>query len=110
MNLEAEAYIERFEYLRNEFKEAIHQKSPDDLIWKPTAHPQVETNSAYVLVTHVAGSEAYHIHELVGKIHRHLMGKGSRGKSIPTSREGVVKEIQRDPYGGKQPAEREGLK
>ena len=68
MNLEAEAYIERFEYLRNEFKEAIHQKSPDDLIWKPKGLPQVETNSAYVLVTHVAGSEAYHIHELVGKI------------------------------------------
>ena len=68
MNLEAEAYIERFEYLRNEFKEAIHQRSPDELIWKPTEHPQVETNSAYVLITHVAGSEAYHIHELVGKI------------------------------------------
>ena len=72
MNLEAEAYIERFEYLRNEFKEAIHQRSPNELIWKPTQllypSPQVETNSAYVLITHVAGSEAYHIHELVGKI------------------------------------------
>ena len=68
MNIEAEAYIERFEYLRNEFKEAIHQRSPDELVWKPTQHPQVETNSAYVLITHVAGSEAYHIHELVGKI------------------------------------------
>ena len=65
MTSESQAYLERLDYLRNAFKEEIRDMTPEELAWKPLDE---DTNSAYVLATHVAGTEAYHIHQLVGGI------------------------------------------
>ena len=65
MTSEAEGYLERLDYLRNEFKKEIRDMSPEELAWKPL---EEDTNSPYVLATHVAGTEAFHIHQLVGGI------------------------------------------
>ena len=68
MTTETEAYLERLDYVRNEFKKEIRDMSPEELAWQPLGE---DTNSAYVLATHVAGTEAYHIHQLVGGIDVH---------------------------------------
>ena len=68
MTSETEAYLERLDYLRDEFKKEIRNMSPEELAWKPL---DGDTNSPYVLATHVAGTEAFHIHQLVGGIDAH---------------------------------------
>ena len=65
MTSESAAYLERLDYLRDEFKKEIRNMSPEELAWKPLGE---DTNSANVLATHVAGTEAFHIHQLVGGI------------------------------------------
>ena len=65
MTSESAAYLERLDYLRDEFKKEIRNMGPEELAWKPLGE---DTNSPYVLATHVAGTEAFHIHQLVGGI------------------------------------------
>ena len=63
MATESQAYIERLDYLRNEVKKAIQGMSTEELNWAPR---DKDTNSACVLVTHIAGTEGFWIHQMVG--------------------------------------------
>lgn len=65
MTTEAEVYIDRLDYLRNEVKKAIHGMSAEELSWAPLP---ADTNSPCVLATHIAGSESRSIHQVVGGI------------------------------------------
>lgn len=65
MTTEAEVYIDRLDYLRNEVKKAIHGMTAEELNWAP---PPADTNSPCVLVTHIAGSESRSIHQAIGGI------------------------------------------
>ena len=72
MTTEAQAYIERLDYLRNEVKKEIHGMSTEELNWAPLAS---DTNSACALATHIAGTEGFWIHQVVG------------GRDVPRDRE-----------------------
>lgn len=65
MATEAEVYIDRLDYLRNEVKKAIHGMSAQEVNWAPLP---TDTNSPCVLATHIAGSESRSIHQMVGGI------------------------------------------
>ena len=60
---EVEGYIDLLRELRAGFLEAALSFPPDALNWRP---PIPETNSIYVLATHVLGAEAWWIHEIIG--------------------------------------------
>ena len=60
---EVEGYIELLRELRAGFLEAALGFPPAALNWRP---PIPETNSIYVLATHVLGAETWWIHEIVG--------------------------------------------
>ena len=66
MTSETKAYLERLDYLRDEFKKEIRNMSPEELAWKPLGE---DTNSAYVLATHVAGTRSLS-HPPTGRRHR----------------------------------------
>lgn len=63
MDAEIEEYIKVFDYMRGEVKKAIQGMGPEELNWTPL--PQ-DTNSAAVLLTHLAGAESFRIHQVVG--------------------------------------------
>lgn len=63
MATESEAYIDRLDYLRNEIKKAIGDMSVEALNWTPLPE---DTSSPCVLATHIAGSESFWIHQVVG--------------------------------------------
>ncbi len=65
MATEAEVYIDRLDYLRNEIKKAIGGMSVEALNWTPLPE---DTSSPCVLATHIAGSESFWIHQVVGGI------------------------------------------
>lgn len=91
MTTETEGYLERLDYLRNEFKKEIRDMSPEELAWQPL---DADTNSAYVLATHVAGTEAYHIHQLVGGIdvNRNREAEFATGGTDPSHLESILNE------------------
>ncbi len=91
MTSETEAYLERLDYLRDEFKKEIRNMSTEELAWQPLDE---DTNSAYVLATHVAGTEAYHIHQLVGGIdvHRDREAEFAAGGMDPSHLEQMLSE------------------
>ena len=60
---EVEGYISSLRDLRDEMLKHIAALEPDALNWKP---PAADTNSIYVLATHVAGSERFWIQQVVG--------------------------------------------
>ncbi len=63
MVTEAEACIERLDYLRGEAKKELRGMNADALNWKP---PIPDTNSPAALIAHMCGTEAQWIHEFVG--------------------------------------------
>ncbi len=63
MVTEAEACIERLDYLRNEAKKELRGMNAEALNWRPGAP---DTNSPAAIVTHMCGTEAQWIHEFVG--------------------------------------------
>ena len=65
---EAQAYLERLDYLRGEIKNTIHEMTQEELNWAPL---EKDTNSAWVLAVHAAGTESFWIHQMVGGIDAH---------------------------------------
>ncbi len=62
---EVEGYIQQLRQLRAEMLKWCEGLPPEGLNWTP---PVKDTNSIYVLATHVAGSEAWWLHQIVGGI------------------------------------------
>ena len=91
MTTETEAYLERLDYLRDEFKKEIRNMSPEELAWQPLGE---DTNSAYVLATHVDGTEAYHSHQLLGciNVHRNREAEFAAGGVDPSHLERILNE------------------
>ena len=65
MTTEAEAYIERLDYLLGEVKNAIQGMSQEELNWVPLP---TDTKSPCVLASHIAGSVGFWVHQVVGGI------------------------------------------
>ena len=65
MTTETEGYAEWLDHLTDEVKKAIQGMSAGELEWTPL---EDDTNSPCVIATHIAGTVAYHIHQLVGGI------------------------------------------
>ena len=65
MSAEIEAYVERLDHLRAAIVEAIRGMTAEELDWTPLA---ADTNSPAVLATHVAGSERYWLHQVIGGV------------------------------------------
>ncbi|MBI4197650.1 MAG: DUF664 domain-containing protein [Chloroflexi bacterium] len=65
MTTEAEACLERLDYLRNEAKKEIRGMNLNALNWKPAVP---DTNSPFAIVTHMCGTEAQWLHEFVGGV------------------------------------------
>ena len=63
MDPEIEGYIQTLDYMRGEIKKAIQGMTAEELNWMPLAK---DTNSAAVLVTHLAGAESFRVHQVVG--------------------------------------------
>ena len=84
---ETQTHIERLRALRKSIFEAMDGLSAAGLNWKPTRR---ETNSAFVLATHLLGSEKHWIHHVVGgrEILRDRDAEFSaRGKDIASLRD-----------------------
>jgi uncharacterized damage-inducible protein DinB len=60
---EVENYVEMLRVLRGEAVKLGEGLDMEALNWRPTA---AETNSIYQLLTHMTGSEAWWLHEIVG--------------------------------------------
>ncbi len=65
MSTETDAYIERLDYLTDEFKKALQGISAEELDWVPLS---ADSNSPCVLATHAAGTQSAWIHQVVGGI------------------------------------------
>jgi hypothetical protein len=63
MNPELDGYIQILDSMHDEVKKALQGMSTDELNWMPL---EKDTNSAAVLVTHLAGAESFRIHQVVG--------------------------------------------
>lgn len=63
MDPEIEGYIQIFDYMRDEVKKALRGMTREELNWMPLPH---DTNSAAVLVTHLAGAESFRVLQVVG--------------------------------------------
>lgn len=61
---EAKTYIERFRELRGNALKTLDGLNSGGLNFKPT---RKDTNSPFILATHLLGSERYWIHQVVGK-------------------------------------------
>ena len=68
MSAETEAYIHELDQLRGEVAKAIHGMATDGLNTAPLPH---DANSPVVLATHIAGSERFWVHQVVGGIDVH---------------------------------------
>lgn len=62
---EVESYIEKFRELRAELLKQLESLPAEALNWKPAAP---DTNSVYVIATHLLGSEKFWIHQIIGGI------------------------------------------
>ena len=60
---EVQTYIERLRALRGKTLEALEGEGARELNWKPT---KKDTNSLFVLATHLVGSERHWIQRVVG--------------------------------------------
>ena len=65
MDSTIQTYVEHLDSLRERIKETIQDLTAEDLNWSPSL---TETNSAYILATHIAGSESMWVHEIIGGI------------------------------------------
>lgn len=65
MGTEINAYIERLDALGAELRRAIHGMDSEEFNWAPL---EADTNSPCVLATHMAGSERFWIHQVLGGI------------------------------------------
>ncbi len=63
---EVEGYIQELRDLRAEVLTWCDGLSADALNWRPVAKPVTDTNSIYVMVAHLVGSEAWWIHQIIG--------------------------------------------
>ena len=63
MDTMAQTYIDKLDQLREKIKVAIQDMSREELTWTP---PAADTNSPYVLASHIAGAEREWIHQMVG--------------------------------------------
>jgi uncharacterized damage-inducible protein DinB len=63
MATEIATYVERMDALRAETAEAVGQMDAEELNWAPAGE---DTNSPAAIVAHIAGSEAFWIHQVVG--------------------------------------------
>ena len=63
MDSEIQAYVEMLDYMRDEVKKAIQGMTAEELNWVPMPK---DTNSASVLVTHLAGAESFRVHQVIG--------------------------------------------
>jgi len=61
---ESQTYIERLRELRANTLKTLEGLDADGLNWKPT---RKDTNSIFVLATHLIGSERYWLHQVVGQ-------------------------------------------
>ncbi len=61
---EVQTYQERLNELRKQVLQALDEMDAKGLNWQPT---RKDTNSVYVLATHLIGSERHWIHENVGQ-------------------------------------------
>jgi uncharacterized damage-inducible protein DinB len=65
MGTEIDAYIERLDALRAGLRQAIHGMDAEEFNWAPL---EADTNSPCVLATHMAGSERFWLHQVLGGI------------------------------------------
>jgi uncharacterized damage-inducible protein DinB len=65
MSGEIEAYVGQLDSIRGEAAETVRGMSVEELGWTPLA---TDTSSPTVLVTHMAGSESFWIHQVAGGI------------------------------------------
>ena len=63
MDPELDEYIQILDFMRDEVKKTLQGMGADELNWMPL---EKGTNSAAVLVTHLAGAESFRIHQVVG--------------------------------------------
>ena len=63
MDPELDEYIQILDFMRDEVKKTLQGMGTDELNWMPL---EKDTNSAAVLVTHLAGAESFRIHQVVG--------------------------------------------
>lgn len=61
---ESQTYIERFRELRGDVLKTLDGVNASGLNWRPT---RKETNSLFILATHLLGSERGWIHQVIGK-------------------------------------------
>lgn len=84
---ETQTYIERLRALRKDMFKALDGLSAAGLNWKPTRR---ETNSAFILATHLLGSEKHWLHRVVGgrEIQRDREAEfRARGKDLASMRD-----------------------
>ena len=107
MATEIEAYIERLDALRGEVADVVREMDTEELNWTPTPN---DTNSPAAIVAHIAGSETFWIHHVVGdtEIHRDREAEfqtrvaaatdlvGLLGKAGEASREVLLKTSEAD--------------
>ena len=65
MTTDIQDFIERFDLLRDQLKEAIQGMSGEELNWRPLGE---DTSSPWVLVTHICGNWGFWVHQVVGGI------------------------------------------
>ena len=63
MDPEVQSYLNSLDALRGEVRSAIQGLSAEALNWRPLPEG---TNSIYVLVSHMTGSESFLIHQVIG--------------------------------------------
>ena len=63
MDTMAQTYLDKIDQLRGKIIAAVQDMSPEQLSWTP---PAADSNSPYVLATHIIGTEREWIHQMVG--------------------------------------------
>ena len=88
---EIEAYIAQLDSIRGEAVETVRGMSVEELGWTPLA---ADTSSPTVLVTHMAGSEGFWIHQVAGGIDVRR-DRDSEFAARPTSSADLVAALER---------------
>lgn len=63
MDTMAQTYLDKIDQLRGKIMAALQDMSSEELNWTP---PAANSNSPYVLATHIIGTEREWIHQMVG--------------------------------------------
>ena len=63
MDTIAQTYLDKIDQLRRKIIAAVQDMDPKELNWTP---PAADSNSPYVLATHIIGTEREWIHQIVG--------------------------------------------